>query len=289
MDEENKAFCRAPAPLNFVDTHCHVHPGSYGTETEDILRRAGESGLVRMLVVGGGRAENTMAVQMVEENAAPGIYAAVGIHPHEASCLFAPSGKGQSIMEEVSSLSRRPHVVAIGETGLDYHYDNSPREQQRQGLRMHLQLAAELEKPVVLHCREACAPLLSILREEGSLPAGGVVHCFSGNREDAAEFLDRGYFLSFAGPLTFKKNDDLRQLFSELPEDRILLETDSPYLAPLPFRGTRNEPAYIPFIYEKAAEIRGVSLEAMASLVRRNAEKLFRWNDKETDGAVRHE
>ena len=113
-----------------------------------------------------------------------------------------------------------------------------------------------------------------------------MIHCFSGTQKDADEFLEMGYFLSFAGPLTFKKNDELRQIFSELPEDRILLETDSPYLAPLPFRGKRNEPAYIPIIYEKAAEVRGMSLGAMALLVRRNAQRLFRWQDESAEGGV---
>ena len=287
MDNENKKISPVRKGFFFADTHCHVHPGSYGAETEDVLRRAGESGLVRMLVVGGGEAENAMAAAMAENHSSMGIYGAVGIHPHEASCLFAPSGKG--IMEETTRLAGRPGVVAVGETGLDYHYDNSPREQQQQGLRMHLRLAAEVQKPVVLHCREAFGDMIAILREEGSLPAGGVVHCFSGTGEEAAEFLAQGYCLSFAGPLTFKKNDGLRELFAGLPEDRILLETDSPYLAPLPFRGKRNEPAYISFIYEKAAEVRGISLSAMALQVRRNAERLFRWNDDLTEGTCFHE
>ena len=286
MEKDKKAIPSREAALFFVDTHCHVHAGSYGAETEDVLRRAKEAGLVRMLVIGGGEAENTLAADMAENYSTAGIYAAVGIHPHEASCLFAPSGQGERIMDEVSSLGRRERVIAIGETGLDYHYDNSPREQQQEGLRMHLRLAAELKKPVVLHCREACASLLTILREEGNLPAGGVIHCFSGTMEDAAEFLEMGYYLSFAGPLTFKKNDELRQIFSDLPEDRILLETDSPYLSPLPFRGKRNEPAYIPFVYEKAAEVRGMSLNAMALLVRRNAQRLFHWQDERAEGSV---
>ncbi|NLB83740.1 MAG: TatD family hydrolase [Synergistaceae bacterium] len=286
MEKKKRDMPPRKAALLFVDTHCHVHPGSYGTETENVLRRAEEAGVVRMLVIGGREAENVMAAELAGEHSGGGGFAAVGIHPHEASCLFAPSGKGERIMEQISSLACRERVVAIGETGLDYHYDNSPREQQQQGLRMHLRLAAELKKPVVLHCREACASLLAILREEGSLPAGGVVHCFSGTREDAAEFLEMGYYLSFAGPLTFKKNDELRQIFNELPEDRILLETDSPYLAPHPFRGKRNEPAYIPFVYEKAAEVRGVSLNAMALLIRRNAQKLFHWQDQRAQESV---
>ena len=289
MGKESKKMPPVPKGLFFVDTHCHVHSGSYGAETEDVLRRAEEAGVARMLVIGGREAENTLAAELADEHSSGGIFAAVGIHPHEASCLFAPSGEGERIMEEVSSLARRERVVAIGETGLDYHYDNSPREQQQQGLRMHLRLAGKLKKPVVIHCREACAPLLALLREEGNLPAGGVIHCFSGTREDAAEFLKMGYYLSFAGPLTFKKNDELRQIFSELPEDRILLETDSPYLAPLPFRGKRNEPAYIPFVYEKAAEVRGMSLNSMALLVRRNAQRLFRWQDTGAEGSVPNE
>lgn len=288
MEKEKKGLPPREDGLLFVDTHCHVHPGSYGGETEDVLRRAEEAGVFRLLVVGGREAENAMAAELAEGHSGA-VFASVGIHPHDASSLFAPSGEGERIFEEVSSLARRERVVAIGETGLDYHYDNSPREQQREGLRMHLRLAAELKKPVVLHCREACAPLLAILREEGDLPAGGVVHCFSGTRKDGAEFLEMGYYLSFAGPLTFKKNDELRQIFADLPEDRLLLETDSPYLAPHPFRGKRNEPAYIPFVYEKAAEVRGMSPGAMALLVRRNARRLFRWQDRGAEEGMSRE
>lgn len=263
-----------------ADTHCHVLPDDYGAELPEVMRRAAEAGVTRMLVAGCDLRTSREAIEIASEYSSFGVYAAVGVHPHEAA------GSAGRLPDGMSELALHPRVVAVGETGLDYYYDHSPRDVQRACFREHIRLAGEIGKPLVIHGRDSYGDLRVILREECGGVARGVVHCFSGTEEDAADLLEMGFYLSFGGPLTFKKNDDLRELFRTIPEDRILLETDSPWLAPHPLRGRRNEPSYVRLVYDRAAEIREVPPERLAAAIFRNAAQLFGWGGG-TGGAER--
>ncbi len=270
---------RSGAPLSggLVDSHCHVHEDDFGAETAAVVERAAKAGVRRMLVIGSDMRTSRRAVEAAEKFASFGVFAAVGIHPHEASTEPSCSVEGRGIPEELRKMSAHPRVAAIGETGLDYHYDHSPRDQQRNSFREHIRFAAETGKPLVIHGRESYDDLRRILREERGERIRAVVHCFSGTEEDARDFLAMGYFLSFGGPLTFPKNDALRTLFRWIPEEHLLLETDAPWLTPHPFRGRRNEPMYVRMVYEKAAEIRGVQFASFAAAMETNAARLFGW------------
>lgn len=266
------------AKTALTDSHCHVYPEEYGPDLDGVMERAFTAGVRRMLVVGSDVTTSASALRMAERYADRGVYAAVGVHPHEASSIRSSSRDYTAPPMELQDMLRSPRAVAIGETGLDYHYDHSPREQQRSCFRMHIRWARTAGKPLVIHGRESYNDLLHILREEDGASVPSVIHCFSGTGTDAEAFLEMGCFLSFAGPLTFKKNDGLRRVFLTIPEERLLLETDSPYLAPHPFRGMINEPSYIPHLYRIAAELRGKGTDDMAELVWNNASRLFGWN-----------
>ena len=265
----------------FADTHCHVIEGreEYTTDAGAVLQRAAKAGVARMLLAGSNIPSSTMAVATVEKYRDLGVFAAVGVHPHDASTVPSCSVEGMGIPRGLSDLAASPRVAAIGETGLDYHYDHSPRDQQKTSFRAHIRWSLESGLPLVVHGRESYEDIIRIFREEGASGTTGVIHCFSGTRADADFFLEAGYYLSFAGPLTFARNETLRELFSELPSDRILLETDYPYLAPVPFRGKKNEPALVRIVYETAADVRGISLDEIARTVSANASRLFRWGD----------
>lgn len=259
-----------------IDSHCHLSREEYGADLEAVMERAVHCGLRRLLVVGTDIPSSRSACQVAVAHRAAGAFAAVGVHPHSASSIACLSHEAR-LPDELLALADAPRVVAIGETGLDYHYDYSPREQQRSSFREHIRWAHRTGKPLVIHGRESYTDLLQILRDEGGEAISAVVHCFSGTESDAEAFLAMGYSLSFAGPLTFIKNDALRRLFRALPSDRILLETDAPYLAPHPLRGRRNEPSFIGAIYDVAAEVRATTTEALARQLRENAARLFHW------------
>jgi len=277
---ENNDRNQPSAPF-FADTHCHVIEGrdEYETDAGSVLRRAGKAGVARMLLAGSNIPSSAMAVATAEKYGDLGVFAAVGVHPHDASTVPSCSVEGMGIPRDLSELAGSPRVAAIGETGLDYHYDHSPRDQQKTSFRAHIRWSLESGLPLVVHGRESYDDIIRIFREEGASGTTGVIHCFSGTKADADYFLEAGYYLSFAGPLTFAGNGALRDLFHELPSGRILLETDSPYLAPVPFRGKKNEPALVKIVYQTAAEVRGVSLDEIARTVSANASRLFRWGD----------
>lgn len=265
----------------FADTHCHVIEGrdEYETDAGDVLRRAAKACVVRILLAGSNIPSSAMGAATAEKYRDLGVFAAVGVHPHDASTIPSCSVEGMGIPRRLSDLAASPRVAAIGETGLDYHYDHSPRDQQKTSFRAHIRWSIESGLPLVVHGRESYEDIIRIFREEGASGTTGVIHCFSGTKADADFFLEAGYYLSFAGPLTFARNGALRDLFRALPSDRILLETDSPYLAPVPFRGKKNEPALVKIVYETAAEVRGVPLDELARTVSANASRLFRWGD----------
>lgn len=255
------------ADIRLFDSHCHLNMREYAGRVKEVLERASSRGVEGLLVVGFDLPSSREAVRLAESY--PQVYASVGVHPHDARLY--PDGPGSGI----ESLCASARVVAVGETGLDYHYDNSPRDVQREVFRAHISLARRRKKPLVVHVREAYPDALSILREERAFDVGGVAHCFSGGREEAFAFLDMGFYVSFAGPITYPKAQVLREVFRALPMDRVLAETDSPYLAPQPVRGRRNEPSNLVHVVEAMARIRGLPFEEMARVLWDNTLRAF--------------
>lgn len=255
--------------LPIVDSHCHLDFEDFRDDLPAILERARAAGIVGMVCVGsaGDLATAERAVALAAKE--PDVYAAVGIHPHDAVKVqpeFWPA------LEE---LGKRERVVGVGETGLDYFYDHSPRQAQREVFERFLRLATAVKRPVICHVRDAHDDAIDVLRA-GPLPdAGGVIHCYSGNSDQARRYLDLGLYLSFSGVITFKKADDIRAAAAYAPADRILVETDAPYLAPIPHRGQRNEPAYVVKTLEALARVRGISPSRAAELTTANAFRLF--------------
>ncbi len=259
--------------LHFVDTHCHLDREFFGEEVEAVLDRALENGVKRMAVVGTDLNSSRESLQICERFGCRGLFAVVGVHPHDSG----PVAHG--LPQELMELADHPRVVAVGETGLDYYYEHTDRESQKKAFRLHVAWAREAGKPMVIHVRDAYSDTRELLSQECVGERTGVIHCFSGTVEDARVFLDMGFYISFAGPVTFKRNDDLRDVAAYVPLDRILCETDSPYLSPVPKRGKRNEPSYVRYTFEEVARVRGMDLSALCEAVWNNAEVLFRWGE----------
>jgi len=257
----------------FVDSHCHIDGAEYDADRDDVINRARDTGVTTMLNVGTGDPHSDAferAVELAEKHT--DIYAAVGVHPHDAK-LF--DGRAEQRLLDLAKQSRR--VIAWGEIGLDYHYDHSPRDVQREVFGRQLRLARSLNLPVIVHSREADDDTIAILREAlADYERGGVLHCFGGSLEMATSAIDLGFFISFAGNLTFKKPEDLRSIARQLPLDRLLIETDCPYLTPVPFRGKRNEPARVVETAQCLAELHGKELEEVGHITGENFGKLFR-------------
>jgi TatD DNase family protein len=256
--------------LPIVDSHCHLDFEDFREDLADVVERARAAGIVAMICVGSGgdlaTAERAVALAQKE----PDIFAAIGIHPHDAAKVTP------EMWPALETLARDPRVVGIGETGLDYFYDHSPKPVQREVFERFLGLASAVDKPVICHVRDAHDEAYTVLRA-GPIPnAGGQLHCFTGSVEDARRYLDLGLYLSFSGVLTFKKADELRKAAAYAPADRILVETDAPYLAPIPYRGQRNEPAFVAKTLEALAQVRGISPGRAAELTYANAFRLFR-------------
>ena len=254
-----------------VDSHAHLDFEDYRGDLDAVLERARAAGVGRIVLIGLWRAPGAFgnALELVARD--PGYFAAtIGIHPHE--CARVPEEDWLAM----EALARDPRVVGVGETGLDFHYDLSPREVQEASFRRSLAAARAAGKPVVVHVREADEACARVLAEEGVPPAGGVIHCFTGNWARAKAYLDLGLDLSVAGVVTFRAAEDLREAVRRTPRDRLLVETDSPFLAPLPHRGKRNEPAYVAKTAEKVAELWGTTVEQVGEVTTRNAARLFR-------------
>lgn len=256
-----------------VDTHCHLNSEELDKDLHDILQRAREENIRRMMVVGADLETSFNAVSLSKKYEIDGLYAAVGIHPHD--CHSIPGG----IPRELITLSSEDRVRAIGETGLDYHYDLSPRARQKDSMAWHIDLAKSLGKPLIVHIREAYADAIDILKAEKADECGGVIHCFSGSWEDAVNVLDLGFYISFAGPVTYPRNVDLRETAGRIPLEKLLCETDSPYLAPQAKRGKVNEPSYIVYIYELIAGIRDMDQDSFIKTVWDNSCRIFKWGE----------
>jgi TatD DNase family protein len=252
------------------DSHCHLADERIHVDLAGVLDRAAAAGVGPIVAVGaiGTIETDRLTVEIAEHH--DGVHAAVGVHPHDAAACDEPR------LDELRALARAAKVVAIGESGLDFHYLRSPAEAQEQALRRHLELAASLGLPIVIHCRDAERRLLEIVREVGAPPAGGVIHCFTGGGAAARDFLALGFHLSLSGIVTFRNAASLRAVVPLVPDDRLMVETDAPYLAPEPYRGHRNEPAYLPRTLEVVAGLRGQVPAALAAIVTANSARLFR-------------
>jgi TatD DNase family protein len=249
----------------FVDSHCHLDDAQFDADREQVIERAHSAGVRYLLTVSGGSGPDDLASGVPIAARYDWIYTTTGIHPHEAK------GAEEKHFEMLHKATGEQKVVAIGEIGLDYFYDHSPRETQQQVLIRQLQIARETKLPVIIHCRDAWDDLREIIaRHWAGSGLGGILHCFSGNRGEAFKFLEWGFMISFAGNVTFKKAEDLREVAREVPLDRLLTETDSPYLAPVPKRGKRNEPVFVIDVARQLAELRGMSSEEMGTLAGRN-------------------
>jgi len=249
-----------------IDSHAHLEMDEFNEDRDNVVERARAAGLVAVIVVGTSVPDSAKAVEMI--GIYDLVYASVGVHPHEVKDIDATT------YDSLRVLAQRNKVVAIGEIGLDFYYNHSPRELQFQHFAEQLDLAIELELPVIIHDREAHAETLEFLgQRKGRLR--GVLHCFSGDRRMAKKCLDLGFYLSIAGPVTYKKSEELREVARYLPADALLVETDSPYLAPEPFRGKRNEPAFVVETAQRVAEIRGITIEELEAATERNTRQLF--------------
>jgi TatD DNase family protein len=252
-----------------TDTHVHLDDARYDSDRDLMIARAREAGVDRMITIGCDLATSQAAVALADRY--PCVYASVGVHPHEVKHIAA------GWYEELRRLAAHQKVVAYGEIGLDYHYNHSPAAEQRDRFREQLQLARELQLPVVVHTREAQEDTIQILKEEWSADFGGVLHCFSGDAWLAKDALDLGFHLSFSGILTFQNAGMLRDIAKTVPADRLLIETDCPYLTPAPHRGKRNEPAYIRHVAQTLAGIlNGGDIDAVAERTTTNARRLFK-------------
>jgi TatD DNase family protein len=253
-----------------VDSHAHLDDPDFDPDRSVVIERAREAGLRYILVAGGGTGPDRLDSPLAVTEKQDWIYASVGVHPHDAQHFT------DSHAEQIVQLARHPEVIAVGEIGLDYYYDHSPRDVQKQVLIRQMELARELKLPIMIHCRDAWEDLREIAAAHWkSSGRGGILHCFTGSLEDAQTFLDWGFLISFAGNLTFKKADNLREVARAIPLNRLLTETDSPYLAPMPYRGKRNEPAYVRGVTQELARLRDLSEEEIGRQVLENFEKML--------------
>lgn len=248
------------------DSHAHLDDEQFEEDREAVIERAVAGGVGYILNAGACMASSARAVQLAQSHAV--IYAAVGIHPHSAAAMTDADA------EQLLTWAKDPKVVAIGEIGLDYHYDFSPREVQRAVFTRQMELAKVADLPIIVHDREAHADVADLIRRQGK-GLRGVLHCYSASLEMAREYVKQGFYISIAGPLTFKNAARLPDVVRKIPADRLLIETDCPYLAPHPLRGKRNEPAHVRYVAEKVAELRGISLDEVAALTTDNAKRLF--------------
>jgi TatD DNase family protein len=260
----------------FVDSHAHIDGPEFDADRDEVIQRASDAGVDLILNVGTGDPHSgalERAVELAESN--KNIFAALGTHPHDAR-LFDSRTE-----ERITRLLTQSHrIVAWGEIGLDFHYDNSPRDEQREAFRRQLRLASAANLPVIIHTREAEEETVEILRTEwSSVNRTGVMHCFTGSAKLAAQSIELGFSVSFSGILTFKKASELREIAAQVPLDRLLIETDCPYLAPVPFRGKRNEPAYVVEVARCLAEIKGIELHELAGITKANFTRMFGTHD----------
>lgn len=252
----------------FIDTHVHLNADQYTEDLQQVIDRALEAKVEKMVVVGFDKITIERAMELADSYEF--IYVVIGWHPVDAiDCT-------EEDLQWIEELASHPKVVAIGETGLDYYWDKSPKEVQQQLFRKQIRLAQKLNLPIVIHNREATGDVVKILREENAATVGGVMHCFSGSVETARECIAMNFMISLGGPVTFKNAKTPKEVAKEIPLEYLLIETDAPYLAPHPYRGKRNEPSYVPLVAEEIARLKGITVEEVAKATTENATKFFK-------------
>lgn len=255
----------------FIDTHVHLNADQYEEDVEKVIERALEAGVSKMVVVGFDHKTITKAMELTERYSF--IYAVVGWHPVDAvNCT-------EEDLAWIESLAAHPKVVGIGETGLDYYWDTSPKDVQQEIFRKQIQLAKKVKLPIIIHNRDATADVVRILEEENAGEIGGIMHCFSGSVEIARQCIDLNFLISLGGPVTFKNAKLPKKVAAEIPLEKLLIETDAPYLTPHPYRGKRNEPSYVPLVAAEIAAIKELPIEEVAAATTRNALKIFNINE----------
>lgn len=250
-----------------IDSHVHLDDSQFDEDREAVIDSLRENNLELVINVGADMESSKRAVELSEKYDM--IYAAVGVHPHDAKAI------DEDTIEALRQLSKAPKVVAIGEIGLDYHYDNSPRDTQKKWFRRQIKLAKELDLPIIVHDREATKDTLDIITEEHDGKLRGVIHCFSSSVEVAEQYIKLGFFISLGGPVTFKNAKMPKMVATEVPLESLLIETDSPYLAPVPFRGKRNDPTKVRYVAETIANLKEISYERLVEATNKNTKRLF--------------
>ncbi|BAC12003.1 TatD family hydrolase [Oceanobacillus iheyensis] len=253
------------------DTHVHLNARQFKDDREETIQRAYDAGVENMVVVGFDRETIPLAIEIAESH--PAIYAAVGWHPVDAIDMT------EEDLSWIEQLSSHPKVVAIGEMGLDYHWDKSPKEIQKEVFRKQIALAKKVNMPIIIHNREATEDIIKILQEENAKEIGGIMHCYNDSVEYVQDCLDMNFYISLGGPVTFKNAPLPKEVAKEVPLDRLLIETDAPFLAPHPNRGKRNEPAYVRLVAEQIAALREMSVEEIGEITTKNARRFFNINE----------
>jgi TatD DNase family protein len=257
--------------MSFVDTHCHLDWPAFDSDRDEVIRRAIDAGVTRMVTIGVDVPSSRRAIKLAEQYAE--VYAAVGVHPND--CADFSTGP----LNEIRALAQHPKVMAIGEIGLDYYWHTVDHDTQARAFRAQLELAAEFTKPVIVHSRDAAGDVVSAL-EDFSLHVAritGTLHSYFDDLTIMQRAFDLGFYCGVTGPITFKKSDREREIIRQAPLDRLLIETDAPFLTPVPHRGQRNEPAYVRHVAEVIAQVRGATVEAVAAQTTINANMLFGW------------
>jgi len=253
--------------MELFDSHAHYDDKRFAEDYQEVILNAFNSGVKRIINAGSDIDTSKRSIELAEKFNF--IYAAAGVHPHEAEKLNDAS------FNELKKLCSHKKVVAIGEIGLDYYYDNSPRDVQRYWFEKQIELGKQLDLPLIIHNRDSHEDMMNIIRSHSPYAKAGVLHCFTGSWEMAKELINLGFYISFGGPITFKNANKAIEIIKKIPEERILIETDCPYLTPEPFRGRRNDSSYVRLVAEKIAEIRGFSLDEAANITSRNTMRLF--------------
>ncbi|WP_336637184.1 TatD family hydrolase [Lysinibacillus fusiformis] len=251
----------------FIDTHVHLNADQYEEDLQEVINRALEAKVEKMVVIGFDRKTIERTMELIEQY--DFVYGVIGWHPVDAiDCT-------QEDLEWIEELAAHPKIVGIGETGLDYYWDKSPKDVQQALFRKQIQLAQKIDLPIIIHNRDATGDVVNILREENAASVGGVMHCFSGSVETARECIAMNFMISLGGPVTFKNARLPKEVATDIPLEHLMIETDAPYLAPHPYRGKRNEPAFVPLVAEEIARLKGLTIEEIAQATTNNAKNFF--------------